>query len=116
MALMAGPVTMRTSVCRGGQRRARRLVFSAMRLGPGRLGIAEPALGTEAGTERAARAANSDPRSKVRLAPSLGGQGSERLDQLVHDRLGLPVVVAGQDDGAIAPLHQRGDLGQAMLL
>ncbi|OHV76817.1 hypothetical protein LCM4579_27360 [Ensifer sp. LCM 4579] len=45
-------------------------------------------------------------RSKGDGAASSMGQGLEHLDQSVHDRLRLPVIVAQEARKAADPLHQ----------
>jgi hypothetical protein len=81
---------------------------------PGRLGIAEPAV-------------RADPRLQMRPGrefgatvegdglPGLRGQGSEALDQSLHDRLGLAVFVAQDHDVSADALDQGRDVDLPVL-
>lgn len=72
---------------------------------PGRLRIAEPYLRSDAGLQ-IRPLAEFGPAVEGDGASSRVGQGLEHLNQPVHDRFRLPLVVALEDRKAADPLHQ----------
>ncbi len=89
-------------------------MFSTVGSDHGAWGSSEPGPGAEPEAEIA-------PRDELQAAacgeaaPRLGRQGSKRVDEPAHDRLGAAIVVAEQDRVAGCPLHDRRDVGRPVL-
>lgn len=82
---------------------------------PGRLRIAEPCLGSQACLQVGPVGEFGTAIEGDRTAGEVG-QGLQHLDQPIHNRLRLPVIVAQEDGKAADALDQRRHIGLAELL